>query len=60
MGPILLQLPANFRADSARLASTLKAFPSSVRVAFEPRHESWYTDEVADILQQYGAALLPQ
>ncbi len=56
VGPILLQLPANFRADPGRLASTLRVFPSSVRVAFEPRHESWYTDEVADILRQYGAA----
>jgi uncharacterized protein YecE (DUF72 family) len=56
-GPILLQLPANFRADPVRLASTLKAFPASARVAFEPRHESWYTDEVADILQQHRAAL---
>ena len=52
VGPILLQLPANFRADPVRLASTLKTFPAGVRVAFEPRHESWYTDEVADILQQ--------
>jgi uncharacterized protein YecE (DUF72 family) len=56
MGPILLQLPANFRADPARLASTLEAFPPKVRVAFEPRHESWYTEEVAAILRQYGAA----
>lgn len=56
-GPILVQLPANFRVEPARLASTLKAFPASVRVAFEPRHESWYTDEVADILQQHRAAL---
>jgi uncharacterized protein YecE (DUF72 family) len=56
LGPILLQLPANFQADPDRLASTLKSFPSSVRVAFEPRHESWYTDEVADILKQYRAA----
>ena len=56
VGPILLQLPANFRADPVRLASTLKAFPRGVRVAFEPRHESWYTDEVADILQQNRAA----
>ena len=40
-----------------RLASTLRAFPSDVRVAFEPRHESWYSDEVADILTQHGAAL---
>jgi uncharacterized protein YecE (DUF72 family) len=57
LGPVLLQLPANFQADPALLASTLGAFPSGVRVAFEPRHESWYSDEVADILTQHQAAL---
>ena len=57
LGPILLQLPANFRADPSRLSSTLGSFPSSVRVAFEPRHESWYTDEVGDILRQHRVAL---
>jgi uncharacterized protein YecE (DUF72 family) len=56
VGPILLQLPANFQADPGRLAATLKVFPSGVRVAFEPRHESWYTDEVTDILQHHEAA----
>ncbi len=60
VGPVLLQLPANFHADPARLASTLNAFPPSVRVAFEPRHESWYTDEVTDILQQHPVGALPQ
>ena len=57
LGPVLLQLPANFQANPTLLASTLRAFPSDVRVAFEPRHESWYSDEVADILTQHQAAL---
>lgn len=57
LGPVLLQLPANFRADPTSLASTLRSFPSGVKVAFEPRHESWYSDEVADILTQHRAAL---
>jgi uncharacterized protein YecE (DUF72 family) len=57
VGPILLQLPANFRADPARLAAVLKAFPVHIRVAFEPRHESWYSTEVTDILAQHRAAL---
>jgi uncharacterized protein YecE (DUF72 family) len=57
MGPILLQLPANFRADPKLLASTLRRFPANVRVAFEPRHESWYTDQVAAILKEHRVAL---
>ena len=56
VGPILLQLPATLRAEPARLASCLEAFPPHARVAFEPRHESWFTDEIADILTQHGAA----
>ncbi len=56
LGPVLLQLPANFRADPVLLASALGAFPHHVKVAFEPRHESWYSDEVADILAQHQAA----
>ncbi len=57
MGPVLLQLPENFQANPTLLALTLGAFSSDVRVAFEPRHESWYSDEVADILTQHQAAL---
>jgi uncharacterized protein YecE (DUF72 family) len=56
LGPVLLQLPANFRADPTALDDTLAQFPSSVRVAFEPRHESWHTDAVADVLCRRGAA----
>lgn len=57
LGPILLQLPANFPSDPPLLAATLGAFPSDVKVAFEPRHESWYSDQVMDILAQHQAAL---
>ena len=57
LGPVLLQLPANFQVDPKRLTATLSTFPSDVRVAFEPRHDSWYSDEVADILTQHRAAL---
>jgi uncharacterized protein YecE (DUF72 family) len=57
LGPVLLQLPPTMRADPARLAETLAAFPAGVRLAVEPRHESWWTDEVAAVLSDRGAAL---
>ena len=41
----LLTVP-DMPIDLDRLAATLEAFPRSVRVAFEPRHTSWYTDEI--------------
>jgi uncharacterized protein YecE (DUF72 family) len=57
LGPVLVQLPANLRRDAAALEATLAAFPRGTRVAFEPRHDSWFVDEVADVLRAHDAAL---
>ncbi len=57
LGPILLQLPPNFRADLPILERTLRHFPSGTRVAFEPRHESWFTPSLSTLLLEYNAAL---
>jgi uncharacterized protein YecE (DUF72 family) len=57
LGPILLQLPPDMPIDLDRLESTLAAFGRTTRVAVEPRHESWFADEVRDLLASYGAAL---
>ena len=57
LGPVLLQLPPDLRAAPDLLAECLAQFPSSVRVAVEPRHESWWTDEVRNVLTAANAAL---
>jgi uncharacterized protein YecE (DUF72 family) len=57
LGPVLLQLPPNLQADPAALDRTLRAFPAGVRVAVEPRHDSWFNDEVRRLLGEHGAAL---
>src|SRR4051812_15652959 len=57
LGPILLQLPPDMRVDIDRLADTLDVFPRSVRVAVEPRHDSWFTEDVRRLLVSRGAAL---
>jgi uncharacterized protein YecE (DUF72 family) len=57
LGPVLLQLPPDLPADLDRLAATLEAFPSSVRVAVEPRHASWFSDEFRQLLADQRAAL---
>lgn len=57
LGPVLLQLPPTLRADLDSLDATLSAFPKSVKVAVEPRHETWFTDEARDLLAKHGAAL---
>ena len=42
LGPILFQLPPNFKADQAVLSEFLKLLPRGVRVAFEFRNPSWF------------------
>ena len=57
LGPVLLQLPPDLRAAPEALRECLRQFPAAVRVAVEPRHESWWTDEVRDVLAAADAAL---
>ncbi|MEV6219094.1 DUF72 domain-containing protein [Nocardia sp. NPDC051833] len=57
LGPILLQLPPTLRADAALLDECLRRFPTTVRVAVEPRHDSWWTDEIRTVLESRDAAL---
>lgn len=56
-GPLLFQLPPNFKKDLARLESFLKIIDNRVRLAFEFRHESWYDDEIIDCLRAHSSAL---
>jgi uncharacterized protein YecE (DUF72 family) len=56
LGPILFQLPPNFRADAGLLKDFLGTLPKQVRGAFEFRDRSWETDEVRDVLDRAGAA----
>jgi uncharacterized protein YecE (DUF72 family) len=57
LGPVLLQLPPDLRAAPEALRECLRQFPAAVRVAVEPRHESWWTDEVRGVLATANAAL---
>jgi uncharacterized protein YecE (DUF72 family) len=57
LGPILWQLPPNFRRDDDRLADALTALPPG-RHCFEFRHESWFCADVYDLLREHGVALV--
>jgi len=57
LGPVLLQLPPSLRADTDALGTVLKLLPSAIRVAVEPRHASWWTDQVRETLERHNAAL---
>ena len=57
LGPVLVQLPPDMPMDLARLEETLDAFPRDVRVTVEPRHSSWFTDELRTMLTDRNVAL---
>jgi uncharacterized protein YecE (DUF72 family) len=57
LGPILFQLPPNFKKDLDRLNDLLTQFPAELRCAWEFRHESWLVDEVYEALRVANAAL---
>jgi uncharacterized protein YecE (DUF72 family) len=57
LGPVLFQLPPNFKCDVGRLREFLADLPRGLRAAFEFRHESWFVEEVYAALRQAGAAL---
>ncbi|MFI1464074.1 DUF72 domain-containing protein [Nocardia carnea] len=57
LGPVLLQLPGTLHSDPGLLEACLRCFPAGVRVAVEPRHESWWTPAVRAVLERNSAAL---
>ncbi len=57
LGPVLLQLPPTLPADPVLLDDCLAAFPTGIRVAVEPRHASWWTDQTRQVLTARNAAL---
>jgi uncharacterized protein YecE (DUF72 family) len=57
LGPVLWQLPGNFRRDDERLGSALGRLPEG-RHCFEFRHESWFAPEIYELLRAHGVALV--
>ena len=57
LGPVLFQLPPNFKADVPRLAGFLESLPKWMKATIEFRHESWFTDEVYPALRKANVAL---
>lgn len=61
LGLLLFQLPPTLKADAARLDSflSLPAFSGAgaPSIAFEFRHESWFSDEIYAVLRAHNTAL---
>ena len=57
LGPVVWQLPPNFRRDDELLGKALDELPSG-RHCFEFRHESWFEPRVYELLGRHGVALV--
>jgi uncharacterized protein YecE (DUF72 family) len=58
LGPLLWQLPPTFKRDDERLARALDEIPAGLETALEPRHESWFADDVVRLLAERDVALV--
>ena len=56
LGPILFQLPSQWRYNPDRLNSFLTALPADFRYAFEFRDSSWFNRNTYDTLASHGAS----
>src|SRR6185503_5604154 len=56
-GPVLFQLPPFLKKDLPRLADFLPLLPTGHMAAFEFRNDSWFSDDVYDLLKNAGASL---
>ena len=57
LGPVLFQLPPNFKADLTTLGAFLAKLPEDIRCAFEFRNQTWLVDEVYRQLEKHRVAL---
>jgi uncharacterized protein YecE (DUF72 family) len=53
LGPLLYQLPPGLHRDDDILKSFLSILPQEMKHVIEFRHESWFTEEVYDILRRH-------
>ena len=57
LGPVLFQLPPNFRADPRVFADFLGLLPGHIACAFEFRHASWLDEEILALLRDRECSL---
>jgi uncharacterized protein YecE (DUF72 family) len=55
LGPLLYQLPKNMRRDVQVFEDFLKMLPGDVCHVFEFRHDSWFDDDIFNLLRRYNA-----
>lgn len=56
LGPILFQLPPNWKVNTKRLESFLEKLPREYKYAFEFRDISWFDKDIYEIMEQHDTA----
>lgn len=56
LGPILFQLPPKWNINEQRLAGFLRILPRNHRYAFEFRNQTWYSENVYELLRKYNCS----
>ncbi len=56
LGPLLYQLPPDFKRSDALLEAFLALLPEDLSHVFEFRHDSWFDDAVYALLRRHRAA----
>ena len=57
LGPILFQLPPSFKMNKERLIDFITLLEPKMQIVFEFRHESWFVEEIYDLLRENNIAL---
>lgn len=57
IGPILFQLPPSFKINKERLIEFIGHLNKKYKYTFEFRHESWFTQEIYELLSKNEIAL---
>ena len=56
LGPVLVQLPPNLKKNVEVLTDFLNKYATKGKLAFEFRHDSWFDQEVFDLLRTHNCA----
>jgi uncharacterized protein YecE (DUF72 family) len=58
LGAVIFRLPSDMKKDLKRLESFLKQLPRDTPIAFDFRNETWFDDEVFELLRTENRALV--
>jgi uncharacterized protein YecE (DUF72 family) len=56
LGPILFQLPPSWKVNIDRMREFLEVLPDKFRYVFEFRNDTWYIEEIYNLLKEHNCA----